>query len=318
MKKILAALCLLILLGCQDINEKDSTPVKVEKLVIAEEQVSDSTPEVALPEPEKPKTPSCGDTICNGAENKCTCAPDCGRCDGFASNLTQYVCVSDNCVLRPVENICGNAICEAGEKGTCISDCPDCADGNACTVDSYDGTCKHTPVAPCCGNGLCETGEDNRCIMDCVDPKNITLANYPYPFVNYPDFNANFIVGNGSSALVVSNLDILRPLVFQKHGEGYSPKALLANQTDSIANKNVILTGNACQNRFVKQLLIPAGNPDCTDGIKVNQGLIRLHKTGDETYALIVAGYAEKDTRAAAQVLSFFNQTKPSGIEVRV
>src|SRR5690606_1232949 len=75
-------------------------------------------------------TESCGDAVCNGAENCTNCASDCGDC--------------------PIGGYCGDAICEAGE--TCSSCETDC------------GTC----VSATCGDALCTGGETcSSCASDC-------------------------------------------------------------------------------------------------------------------------------------------------------
>jgi len=50
----------------------------------------------------KPKTGACGNGVCDTAENKCTCASDCGPCAGGGTYLTRN-CVGTNCVsqLKP-------------------------------------------------------------------------------------------------------------------------------------------------------------------------------------------------------------------------
>ncbi|MBI4449184.1 hypothetical protein HY641_04115 [Candidatus Woesearchaeota archaeon] len=320
---------LLILASCQDVDESDGkkSPVTIENFDEFQKEIEDITGEPLVISQAQAKASSCGDGSCGRGENKCSCEQDCGRCAGFASNLTQWKCVSGECALTKVEGICGNGLCEAGELASCRQDCPDCRDGNACTKDVFDPVaqkCAYTQITPCCGNSLCESSEDDRCLIDCPssDNKNITLASYPFPFVSYPNFNANIVVGSNASAeLVVAGIDIVRPLVFKQAGEGYSTNALLDTQVSSIENKNVILIGNACHNKFSRQLLLPLSNGECLDGQKQGEGLIRLYKTGDNTYAILVAGYAGSDVRIAAKVLGDFNASKTSrlsGLERRI
>ena len=53
---------------------------------------------------------------------------------------------------------------------------------------------------------------------------------------------------------------------------------------------------------------------DCTMGIKPNQGLIKLYS--NEGYAhMIVMGFADKDTRAAAKVLANYKDYGLKGTE---
>ncbi|MEK6874252.1 MAG: hypothetical protein AABX52_00715 [Nanoarchaeota archaeon] len=324
---LLLCVFLLILTACQDIDEKE-VPTKpttqinnMEKNNVSYQtnvQTKIDTPPIDTPLIYKSPTSLCGDSVCSKAENKCSCPQDCGRCQGFASNLTQYTCHNNECILTKVEHICGNNLCETGEEKICTIDCPNCADNNACTIDIYNTTlqgCTHKQIIPCCGNTLCESAEDT-CLIDCPNLSNITLASYPYPFVNYPNFNTQIIIGsNGSAELVIAGIDIIRPLVFKQAGKGYSTQALLDTQLDTIKNKNVILIGNNCENRFTRELLLPPTNPDCHDGFKPTSGIIRLYKTGENTYALVIAGYTSKDARSAAQILSYFNSSKLTGVE---
>ena len=70
---------------------------------------------------------SCGDGTCDPGENSCTCADDCGKCEGPAVGQTckeLYCSETNQCSIRIIENCCGNAICEGEENyGTCPGDC---------------------------------------------------------------------------------------------------------------------------------------------------------------------------------------------------
>jgi len=97
---------------------------------------------------------SCGDGLCNGAEDCSSCSNDCGTCPSI---------------------VCGNGICQAGETcSNCAADCGNCGpvcgngicDGSeTCSSCSADcGTCS----GPVCGNALCESGETcSSCSQDC-------------------------------------------------------------------------------------------------------------------------------------------------------
>ncbi|HLF54129.1 MAG TPA: hypothetical protein VI612_00220 [Candidatus Nanoarchaeia archaeon] len=41
---------------------------------------------------------TCGNGICDGNENKCTCPSDCGPCSGSAGNFIDYTCKNNECI----------------------------------------------------------------------------------------------------------------------------------------------------------------------------------------------------------------------------
>lgn len=50
---------------------------------------------------------TCGNELCDGSENKCTCAKDCGPCSGNAGKFLQYTCEVSKCItiLKPEATI---------------------------------------------------------------------------------------------------------------------------------------------------------------------------------------------------------------------
>jgi len=104
-------------------------------------------------------------------EKECESNADCLEKDCFTAK-----CAESKCVYSPIEDCCGNEICEVGEKyPECAADCPNCDDKNNCTVDEYDyhkKECVNTLILDkvCCGNTLCERGESyETCFRDCPD-----------------------------------------------------------------------------------------------------------------------------------------------------
>jgi hypothetical protein len=51
----------------------------------------------------RPIVGQCGNGLCEPAENKCTCASDCGPCSGASGNYMSLACIANRCVsqLRP-------------------------------------------------------------------------------------------------------------------------------------------------------------------------------------------------------------------------
>lgn len=106
-------------------------------------------------------------------KNKCTV--------DYCSEATEFLCKHD--ILL---NCNGNGICEEGEYQY-STDCPDCADANPCTVDTYDyanSSCKHIEIKDCCGNGVCESVENRtscpKDCPDCNDNNDCTIDEYNY------------------------------------------------------------------------------------------------------------------------------------------
>lgn len=69
---------------------------------------------------------SCGNSKCDTGENSCTCAQDCGSCDGNVSGSAcrQYACQQSICSIVTISNCCGNGSCELKEDyGNCPVDC---------------------------------------------------------------------------------------------------------------------------------------------------------------------------------------------------
>lgn len=68
----------------------------------------------------------CGDGVCIGGENECTCASDCGVCESKASSglCRQYTCQNNQCVENKDPICCGDLICSAQESCSgCFVDC---------------------------------------------------------------------------------------------------------------------------------------------------------------------------------------------------
>jgi hypothetical protein len=75
----------------------------------------------------------------------------------------------------------------------------------------------------------------------------------------------------------------------------------LASEVPDITAVNAILVGGPCANAAAADIM---GNPaDCTEGFEAGKGLIKLYEN-DGNVAMLVAGYAAADTRAAAKVVA--------------
>lgn len=313
---VLLACLSVSLSSCEDVNPSDSLFEDISDSPNESEPVAEP---IQVSEPAK--TDGCGDGICQPAETKCTCPQDCGGCSGDASNITEFRCVDGKCKIMTKAGICGNGICDAGEFSSCPGDCPKCEpDNNPCTDDHYDYSqkaCLHDPVIPCCGNGVCEpASETGYCVIDCK-PAGITLKDYPNPFVIDKKVNAMIIVGsNGAGPSVAAGIDLIRGWVYNGSNPGYNTQARLDTEVETIDGKNVILLGNACENKYTDQLMKP--KRDCRDGLDPGMGIIRLYQTGPSSYALVLAGYSGEETRKAAQIMGKYQQYGVSGYQIEV
>lgn len=327
---VIGFFAILLIIACEDVesdagfiedissNDENNQP---EKNAVPLEQ--GSLPLQSLVESSSPPSvQGCGDGVCQPQETKCTCPVDCGQCGGDAQNLTEFRCVDQKCKIVNKQNVCGNGVCELGESsGSCQSDCPICeSDNNPCTKDDFDQalkTCVHDPVIPCCGNKVCEPpGEVNFCLIDCK-VSNLSLRDYPNPFVVNKKVNTFIVIGSqGTGSSVTSGIDIIRGWEYNGSNERYDTKARLDKELESLVGKNVILIGNACENTHVHSLMKPVR--DCRDGLEPGVGLLRLYQTGPESYALVVAGFGSEEIRHAARVLEKYKDYGLTGYQVEV
>jgi len=137
--------------------------------------------------------PVCGDMTCNGTEDQCSCAGDCGTPPGVEALCTDGVdedcdgnvdcddsdCSADAACATP---FCGDLNCDAGEDScSCPGDCgaPPSTETMMCTggadedcdgdVDCADADCgADAACSTTCGNGTCDAGEDCSSCSDCA------------------------------------------------------------------------------------------------------------------------------------------------------
>jgi hypothetical protein len=214
--------------------------------------------------------------------------------------------------------VCGDGKCEGNEPEEKCDDCPSCNDFNKCTRDYFsiaDGRCKHDRRVPCCGDGECEASEVDFCVEDCGS--DILLDDFPEPFIEDNNWNMFLIIGKrGTSGEVIAATSITDGLAYLDVTQGYSKYAKLDNEIETISGKNVILIGNPCTNTFIEQLM-PFSN-DCLEEFSAGEGLIKLFKTGADSYALIVAGHSDDDVRRAASILGNYKAAGLKGHQRKV
>jgi len=134
----------------------------------------------------------CGNSTCDGSEDKCNCPGDCGAPPSTETSCTDEIdndcdgytdCDDSDCDSDPAcqGGYCGDDTCDPGEdQCNCPEDCgtppsteTSCTDeiDNDCDtyVDCDDSDCDEDPACQGCDNdGTCESGEDcNNCPNDC-------------------------------------------------------------------------------------------------------------------------------------------------------
>ncbi len=126
----------------------------------------------------------------------------------------------------------------------------------------------------------------------------LSLKQYPYPFVKNSNYNALTIVIPDQSTLeeqeIANNLakalQSTRPL---------PPKVVRASELLETTNKNLILIGDPCTNKLITQEL---GTYECSLDLKEGEGLIKLI-TKERTSILIISGYDIESMKKASNVL---------------
>ena len=116
---------------------------------------------------------SCGDDLCDPAENSVDCPDDC----------TRHTCGNHTCepgedaITCPTDCLaaCGDCVCEGGEAyGTCPKDCGFCGDGYCINLHSESGACPSITAEgahPCEAIAECSANcEADCCVPDCVSP----------------------------------------------------------------------------------------------------------------------------------------------------
>ncbi len=89
----------------------------------------------------------------------------------------------------------------------------------------------------------------------------------------------------------------------------------LASEVADVKAQNAIVVGGPCANAAAATLL---GNPvDCAEGFTPGKAKIKLFENGDKV-ALLVAGYAADDTRAAGKALAAYKVNKFTGKEAEI
>ena len=206
--------------------------------------------------------------------------------------------IMGNAVLK--QAYCGDKICNGAENRlTCLKDCTICGDtvceGNenskTCTADCSDT--KEKIKDNVCGDGKCSDDENcDNCLDDC--DCDIGLENYPDMFSGKP-----LLIVIGAKA---PSLDVVAATELTTRMNRLVYSSALDNEVSTLKDTNAIVIGTPCDNKWAKELL--PYEKDCVENGEEGQSLIKMFKTGKESYALLIFGYTPQLTRSAANRLA--------------
>jgi len=157
---------------------------------------------VEKPQPTVCKIGGCSGELCGEAsfiasvvspclyKEEYACYKEFGRCERQTTGKCGWTQTEElvNCIRRYQKPVCGNNICEEGEKQCLLKMCPQCAAGsppeNCQCKEICTYSCPQDCKKPVCGNGVCEKGEDEiigqtnsippsyiiKCPQDCQRP----------------------------------------------------------------------------------------------------------------------------------------------------
>ena len=135
------------------------------------------------------------------------------------------------------------------------------------------------------------------------------LSNFPDMFIKNGVFDAVIVVGDkapASDAIAQSNL--------VQFFVGYTGKSLvgstkLSSEIGSL-NQNIISIGSACHNNISWEIMVQP--KQCDRWLEPGKAMILSYGYKDYVY-IVIAGYSDKGTRAAVDVLIDYDKRKLSG-----
>ncbi|MBI4454200.1 hypothetical protein HY636_06150 [Candidatus Woesearchaeota archaeon] len=144
----------------------------------------------------------------------------------------------------------------------------------------------------------------------------LDLSGYPGMFVRSDGtFNAIFVVGDyAGSGEVIAMSDIIVSLQqrFGNVGTAKLASEVCPGPNQCNLNQNIISVGSSCSNAVTSRI---GGNPqDCTQGLFQGQGKINLYSYNGYAH-IVVKGYSDVETRAAANALVNYQQNNLRGQE---
>ncbi len=139
------------------------------------------------------------------------------------------------------------------------------------------------------------------------------LADYPEPFIQDGKYNVIIVTGETAPAAdVLAAVDIATSLK-QLIVEADAVETKLDSEITSLA-QNIISVGSPCANK-ISAKIIGSSTADCNIVSEPTQAVIKIYDKEGYTQ-LIVSGYADRETRAAANVLANYNNYALEGKEM--
>ena len=147
----------------------------------------------------------------------------------------------------------------------------------------------------------------NSALTPCIISSNLTLANFPQPFLhNDGQLDTMFVVGRSAAVdEVIGVADILASLQRTALDTPFPTGIVTFDDTlsESDYNRNIIIVGGMCANRVAANIY---GNPvDCT--VQDTLGVGKIELIEHNGYKLLIHGYTSEDTTRATQVLANWN-----------
>src|SRR3989338_8200789 len=135
------------------------------------------------------------------------------------------------------------------------------------------------------------------------------LSTYPDMFIKNGVFDAVIVVGDKAPASdVIAQSNLVQFFV------GYTGKSLvgstkLSSEIESL-NQNIISIGSACHNNVSWEIMVQP--KQCDRWLEPGKAMILLYGYKDYVY-MVIAGYSDKGTRDAVDVLINYDKNKLKG-----
>ena len=144
-----------------------------------------------------------------------------------------------------------------------------------------------------------------------LEPNQLTLSNYPYPFVKNGVTNGVYIVLPYD--YTYSEYNVAEQIATSLAGSDPMPPTIVTDNEMPMGDYNLVLIGNACNNQLIFREL---NTMNCNLNLLSGQGLLKL-LNHDRTSTLIVSGDSEGMMKAVV-VLNNYNFYPLTGREVIV
>ena len=131
-----------------------------------------------------------------------------------------------------------------------------------------------------------------------LNPSDLSLKNYPYPFIKNNVPNSLYIVIPYDYSY--AEFDAARQISASLQGLNPLPPQIVTLKELPEGEHNLILIGNPCTNPLIADEL---ATTDCHSGLEYGYGLLKL-SNNERNSVLVVAGYSNDDLKKAVNVIS--------------